>query len=311
MTTPNLPFSETTQADLAENIVMPADLGTALQDHSENRYAQQTGNRYPGAIEGTLAGSPIGTGALGIVNKMAAKLTSQVANADPADIRTASDLQPLVPGFFDLPLQDLFAPLLNALNGVGGGVLGGALSGIADLFSTRWGQVDSIDGAVQDLQDKTQELEGIIGHASAYMTASPGTTTSATRMPFTTQAGPLVGVESLGDGRWRLLSKGSWDISAQVEFWGGALMPPGTFMRIVTRDPSGGVYHRRAAKASSSDNVTLTNVTNIVVPTAGYTVEVEAWTSALLGVPGATFRGISGGFETTGLYIRKVSQETS
>lgn len=311
MTTPNLDFATTTQADLAENIVMPGDLGAALQDHSEERYAAQTGSRYPGAIDGTLAGSPIGTGVLGIVNKMAAKLTSQVANSDPADIRKASDLQSLVPGFFDLPLQDLFTPLLNALNGVGGGVLGGALSGIADLFSGRWAQVDSIDGAVTDLQDKTQELEGIIGHASAYMALSPGTTTSPARMPFTTQSGPLVGVENLGDGRWRLLSKGSWDISAQVEFWGGALMPPGTFMRIVTRDPSGGVYHRRAAKASSSDNVTLTNVTNIVVPAAGYTVEVEAWTSALLGVPGATFRGISGGFETTGLYIRKVSQETS
>lgn len=200
--------------------------------------------------------------------------------------------------------------LMKAVQGVLGGGFG-EFSVLSNLMGLRWDQADRHDNAIADLQDQAQVLEGIIGHASAYMASSPGTTTSPARMPFTTQSGPLVGVENLGDGRWRLLSKGSWDISAQVEFWGGTLMPPGTFMRIVTRDPSGGVYHRRAAKASSSDNVTLTNVTNIVVPAAGYTVEVEAWTSALLGVPGATFRGISGGFETTGLYIRKVSQETS
>lgn len=223
---------------------------------------------------------------------------------------------PSLEGVFNT-FGDVVVGFVRAVMGIftpgGGGppISGNPLAALSDLMSLRWDQADRHDNAIADLQDQAQVLEGIIGHASAYMASSPGTTTSPARMPFTTQSGPLVGVENLGDGRWRLLSKGSWDLSAQVEFWGGTLMPPGTFMRIVTRDPSGGVYHRRAAKASSSDNVTLTNVTNVVVPAAGYTVEVEAWTSALLGVPGATFRGISGGFETTGLYIRKVSQETS
>lgn len=309
MTTPNLDFNTTTQADLAENIVMPADLGTALQDHSENRYAQQTGNRYPGAIEGTLAGSPIGTGVLGIVNKMAAKLTSQVANADPADIRTASDLQPLVPGFFDLPLQDLFAPLLNALNGVGGGVLGGALSGIADLFSGRWAQVDDHEDAIGDLQDKTQVLEGVIGYGCRYMSSSPGVNTSASVMPFNTQVGPAVGVDLIGGGRFQLKSKGLWRLEAQCYFQTASLAPPRCYMDIVVRTPGGSEFARLKAMGSTDQGLTVTNVMPVVVPAADYTVEVQAWTSGLPLI-GGSWRSIGGGLGTTRFSVFKISDET-
>lgn len=197
--------------------------------------------------------------------------------------------------------------LLGAITGTfeGGGILGT----ISDLLNIQWFRVNEHESSLADLQDKTQALEGVIGHASFWMPTSPGTTTSITRMPFTARSGPIVGIEPLGDGRLRLLSRGSWDINAQVEFWGGLLMPPGTYMRILVRDPAGEPFFLRDAKASTSDNVTLTNVANVVVPTSGYTVEVEAWTDS---IPiGGTTRGIRGGFNTTGLYIRKVSSETS
>lgn len=220
-----------------------------------------------------------------------------------------------------LPGQlNLWSVLMDMLNNLLGGILTGNGAGLAtpfaflaDLVGLRWLQADETEQSVGDLQDRTQQLEGVIGHGSAYMPTSPGATTSAERMPFgTTEAsrvGPQVGVEWLGDGRVRLLSRGLWDVSAQVEFWGGLLMPPGTFMDVVVRNPSGGLFYRMKAKASTSDNVTVTNVTSVTVPDAGYTVEVQAWTSS---IPlGGTFRGISGGLETTRLMVRKISQETS
>ncbi|WP_448222473.1 DUF7257 domain-containing protein [Gordonia iterans] len=124
MTTPNLDFATTTQADLAENIILPGNLGTALQDHSKSKYLTQVGSRYPSAIDGTMAGSPVGAGVVGIVNNMAAQLASQVANADPADIRKASDLQPLIPGFFDIDL--------------GEGILGGVMKLIQEIIDFIW-----------------------------------------------------------------------------------------------------------------------------------------------------------------------------
>ena len=215
------------------------------------------------------------------------------------------DMDPLVQGIGE------FIGTLQRVVGVVTGIatgLTGEWGESALLVALRWAQADRHELQIGDLQDKTQVLEGIIGHASFWMPTSPGTTTSITRMPFTAQSGPLVGVQSLGDGRLRLLSRGSWDINAQVEFWGGLLMPPGTYMRILVRDPSGAPFFYRDAKASTSDNVTVTNVANVVVPASGYTVEVEAWTDS---IPiGGTTRGIRGGLNTTGLYVRKVSSET-
>jgi hypothetical protein len=149
MTLPNLPFGSTTAADLAENVTMPDQLGATLQDHSEEWYAAQTGARYPSAVEGTSAGGPIGDGVLGVVNGMAAKLTSDVAQSDPADITTKADLESMVPNFFSLPLTSIFDPLLGALMGGGGG---GVLGAIGSFFSGKWLQADQTAVKAQEIQ---------------------------------------------------------------------------------------------------------------------------------------------------------------
>lgn len=199
----------------------------------------------------------------------------------------------------------------NLINGLLGGFLSvpaAIMSGIGSISEAITGQLGAglgdVRSTIQDLQDTTTDLSLATGHATAYMSSSPGTTTTSTRMPFTSQSGTIRGVTNLADGRWRLDSAGEWDLSAQVEFWGGLLMPPETFLEILVRDPSGGVYDGITAIADSNKNITVTNVTSTVVPEPGYTVEVRAWTGGIP-VVGGSFRGIRGGYGTTRLRIRK------
>ena len=103
MTLPFMNWDDVTPDDVVETVVMPDQLGTALQDQSEAKYKSQSADRFPGYIDGTLAGGPLAAGPLGMVNGMFGKFVSRVANADPATIEKPKDLQPLVPGFIDLP----------------------------------------------------------------------------------------------------------------------------------------------------------------------------------------------------------------
>lgn len=194
----------------------------------------------------------------------------------------------LLGGFLNVP-----AAIMSGIGSVAEAITGNLGAGLGDVRST-----------IQDLQDTTTDLSLATGHATAYMPSSPGTTTTSTRMPFTAQSGTRRGVTPLGDGRWRLDSAGEWDMSAQVEFWGGAFMPPETFLEILVRTPAGAIFDGITAIGDSSNNITVTNVTSTVVPAPGYTVEVRAWTGAIP-VIGGTFRGIRGGYGTTRLRIRK------
>lgn len=197
----------------------------------------------------------------------------------------------------------LLGTLLGMFTGVAG-ALTGIPAAIANMMAGLFQEVDSQGSDIRDLQDTTTDLSLATGHATAYMSSSPGTTTTATRMPFTSRSGTLRGVTDLGNGQWRLDSGGEWDLSAQVEFYGGAFAPPSTYMQIVVRKPDGSVFDGITAKGSSSDTITMTNITSTMVPGPGYTVEVMAWTSEFP-VLGGNWRGISGGYATTRLRIRK------
>lgn len=209
-------------------------------------------------------------------------------------------------------LGDLFATadkIFKILTGAAAG-LSPNWNTVATLMGIRWDEIDSQGVALAALQDKTQKLEGVIGFAQRYMSASPGVTTTATTMPFDAQVGPAVGVTLQSGGRYRFDSKGLWRMEAQVRFWGAALAPPQVFMDIVVRNPAGTEFARRKAMASTDDEVTVTNVAPVVIPSAGYTAEVQAWTSAIP-IIGGNWRGISGGASTTAFSVFKISGETS
>ncbi|MFC0314472.1 hypothetical protein ACFQNE_02120 [Gordonia phosphorivorans] len=171
------------------------------------------------------------------------------------------------------------------------------------------GRASTAEADIIDLQDRSQALEGVVGYGSAYMSGSPGVNTSATLMQFDQRVGPMVGA-TLAGGRFTLGSKGLWRFEAQVRFWGAKYAPPKCFMDIIIRNSGGTEIARLKAMASSDDEITVTNVMPAVVPSAGCTAEVVAWTSAIP-IIGGNWRGIGGGYSTTRFSVFKISEETS
>ncbi|WP_345314437.1 hypothetical protein [Gordonia alkaliphila] len=171
------------------------------------------------------------------------------------------------------------------------------------------GRASTAEADIVDLQDRSQALEGVVGYGSAYMSGSPGVSTSATLMQFDQRVGPMVGA-TLAGGRFTLGSKGLWRFEAQVRFWGAKYAPPKCFMDIIIRNSGGTEIARLKAMASSDDEITVTNVMPAVVPSAGCTAEVVAWTSAIP-IIGGNWRGIGGGYSTTRFSVFKISEETS
>lgn len=166
------------------------------------------------------------------------------------------------------------------------------------------------DEALVSAQATEQQLAGIIGYGCRYMASSPGVTTAPKVMPFDSPIGPVLGVESLAGGRYRLLSKGLWRMEAQVMFESAPLAPPMCYMDITVRNPSGGEYARLRAQVSNDARTTVTNVMPVVVPAAGYTVEVQAWTSSIP-LLGGNWRTVGGGYSNTRFSVFKISDETS
>lgn len=209
-----------------------------------------------------------------------------------------------------LNLAGTFASIFQKIvTGVAAGLLP-IFATAAELMSLRWAQVDGHESSIGDLQDKTQKLEGVIGYGCRYMSSSPGVNTSPAVMPFDTQVGPAVGVTLQSGGRYRLDSKGLWRFEAQTYFATAPLAPPRCFMDIVIRTPGGAEFARLKAMGSTDQGLTITNVMPVAIPTAGYTVEVQAWTS---GLPlfNSSWRSISGGLGNTRFSVFKISTETS
>lgn len=303
MTLPHFDFNSTNPEDLPEGVSMPSQLGEVLQDQSESKYNAQSAERFPPNLGGTLAGGPLGSGVTGIVNKMAGKLTSRIATSDPADVRSKDDLVPMVPGFFDLPLQDLFAPLLNALNGVGGGVLGGALSGIADLFSARWGQVDSLADGQEALNERADLLSALEDFGAVYAPGSGGILNTG-KIPFNQQIGPMKGCHRASNGIV-LDEPGLWKIDCRSAF-SFTISPGGgevAWQVRVVNDSTGAVFSTRVDQFNDMSSQTRQMSFPIVVPTAGYRVEAHV-TTLIVG------RALQGGPAWNGLSAHHISHST-
>ena len=115
MTLPNMPFGSTSPEDLPENVTHPDNLGPTLQDQSAGWYKTNQGDKFPSQLDGTLAGSPLASGAMGIVNGKVANFTSGVANSDPVNINGPEDLRGRVNSFFDINPLSLLVVVLQPL----------------------------------------------------------------------------------------------------------------------------------------------------------------------------------------------------
>lgn len=207
-------------------------------------------------------------------------------------------------------ITHLVDQLITSLGLTSAGSLFDRIANLASGFSGWFDDSQDQASAIADLQDVTQTLEGVVGYASRYMSTGAGVQTSPTTLNFDVKKGPSEGVTLLSGGRFRLDSKGLWRFEAQVKFNDSKWSPPRCYMDIVIRDPSGVEVGRLEAMNTSDAPLTITNVMPYVIPTAGYTVEVQAWTSSLPLI-GAAWRTIGSGLQQTNFSVFKISSETS
>ncbi|ATW59024.1 hypothetical protein PBI_MAHDIA_25 [Gordonia phage Mahdia] len=247
--------------------------------------------------------------------------------------RLLSGLLGTEPGSFDTVeelVQDLIPAIIRKVLGGLGDLLGGGSSGagssvdvdlldkiplLADVAKAIRGITTGLTGdllsgaeSIKDLQDKTQELEGVIGYHATYMPEGSGTypVGSWKWLGFTSTVGPHVGTVVSPDGGITLLSKGLWRADVQVYFSYEMVLGQ-VEVEIVVFDEYGAVYGKRSLKVltstgSASYYTAVTNYT-FVVPRSGFRVRVRARTDGLA-------REILTGLQYTSFTVNKWSDET-
>lgn len=206
-------------------------------------------------------------------------------------------------------LSNLISGLLNNPASLLGNLPQSKVLGLVSGLNDLWGANDANSLEIEDLQDKTQKLEGVVGYRAAYMPEGSGTTPVGNWkwLGFTATVGPQVGTAIGPDGGITLLSKGLWRSDTQVYFsWETTL--PVVEAEIVVFDEFGVEFGKRSFRSKtgtggdSYESIGL-NYT-FVVPRAGFRVFVRA-RSAGLG------REILTGLRYTSLTVNKWSSETS
>ena len=176
--------------------------------------------------------------------------------------------------------ESLLGNLLGGFFSVLTGIFTGALSAIPSWFPSGAQQfAQQVRDGQRDLNDRTDLLSPLLDYCS--VSSDPGSgehRVSKNRFPFTYQIGPLRGVTNMGDGRLRLDDKGLWDLRAMVTAsWMGLLgdAQMQVFLRVLK--PDGGlhsVYSEQGYYMKTTNNVTMTLVSSVVIPEPGYFVDV-------------------------------------
>ncbi|MGB6182384.1 MAG: hypothetical protein WBF79_14170 [Rhodococcus sp. (in: high G+C Gram-positive bacteria)] len=210
----------------------------------------------------------------------------------------------LLGGFLNIPsalgslLNDIGLAITSGPNAALTGVLGAINSFVSDLKLLG----DEHTSLIDDLQDKTQNLAGVIGYGCSTQTGAQGGAGGGKFvLPFTTQIGPIVGVTRSTNG-FVLGSKGLWRVDAMQFFDFYTLGSNQVDMDIRVYAPDGSLFLQRFNHNENAGANTLTSLVSFVVPAAGYRVEV--WAQAALG------RGILGGNAYSSLNVTKISDET-
>lgn len=197
----------------------------------------------------------------------------------------------------DVDLLDkipLLADVAKALQGITSGLTGGLLSGAQNI---------------EDLQDKTQALQDVVGYRATYMPEGSGTypVGSWKWLGFTATVGPAVGTLVTPEGMIVLQSRGLWRADTQVYFsWEAALDV--VEVEIVVFDEFGNTFGKRSFQVKTglggnSQYTALCNYT-FVTPRPGFGVRVRARTDGL-------GREILTGLQYTSFSVNKWSSETS
>lgn len=196
---------------------------------------------------------------------------------------TEDDVRNNIKGQALLPWQSAHGSFFtNIIGGIGTAIWNG-VNGIANTIGSWVGIFHDagtqIHDGQRDLNDRADLLSPLLDYCS--VSSDPGSGehhVSDNRFPFTYQIGPVRGVTNMGDGRLRLNDKGLWDLRAMVtSSWmsiiGNSQMQ--VFLRVLK--PDGGlhsVYSEQGYFMKTTNNVTMTLVSSVVVPEPGYYVDV-------------------------------------
>lgn len=167
------------------------------------------------------------------------------------------------------------AHIAEGLRGMLTGI-GQALRGIFDpsgWFSPIGRASQTYRDGQEALNQRTDLLSPLLDYGSAYMGSLTGWDTTGI-MPFRTQIGPMRGCHLEQDGI-RLEDEGLWDIRAQLTAEAVLIVTGKMEWRVIVRNPQGGVHSTQRATVTSSNQLTQTLVSSVVVPGPGYLVQVE------------------------------------
>lgn len=153
----------------------------------------------------------------------------------------------------------------------------------------------------EDLNNRADLLSPLLDYGSAYM-AALNPSRSGQTLPFSNQIGPMRGCRLEG-GRIILESAGLWDVRAQLFFDRVAVLTGAIWWEIRVLRPDNSVYSFVQAQMDDTEPVTMTNVASVVIPQAGYKVEV-----AIINL--ASTRGLLGGAHRNRLTVQHISRDT-
>lgn len=128
-----------------------------------------------------------------------------------------------------------------------------------------------------ELNNRVDLLSPIQDYGSVYIPSGDSELKGAQILPFTAQIGPMKGCKQYKNGIM-LLDKGLWDIRAQVtSSWVRTLTLAQQDVPIVLKiyTPNGELFSSQRSNSNTAGVNTQTIVSSVVVPEAGYYIEVE------------------------------------
>lgn len=151
-----LPEGSINPDNLPVGVFKHDQLATVLQDNTKAKFGDVGAGRFPTVVNGTNAGNPANVGGpLGFIVDLFAKLTEDVANADPATIQGPDDLHPLITNFFEgLPIIGIIVETINEISQLFTGEEDGDSDDLSSWVNSVLGRDVSLAGRVATIEGK-------------------------------------------------------------------------------------------------------------------------------------------------------------
>lgn len=171
--------------------------------------------------------------------------------------------------------------LFSAISDVTGALFG-IIGGIANAVVPSWlpgpvqQQAQQIRDGQRDLLDRVDLLSPLLDRCSM-TTPNMHHRIGNGRLPFTEKLGPSRGVTIMDNGSIRLDERGAWEMSTTVTASWMNILRPNVQVYLRVLNPDGGinsVYSEQGYWMTTTNEVTMTIVSSVVIEEPGYFVDV-------------------------------------